>query len=360
MGDGDVVFIDEGRAFAADDIIWWADREHRGLGEALATAEVLVSCPHATAEIPGELAEWIAPGLTRRLQFDFSDVTTRAIARRWAEIDPSILYVENPHPRFLRDPNRARPDRVADQLREALRRVRAAGGGPVDLAGVDAIRPVTFGGIAVLTVPESDTGIDRLVETFLAVGERGVDVYQRARRDLVARLLESRPASPMLPVTTVSFHDTMNHIAGPDGALDHPRAPQDRLPRVVTLSNRGDAAGNPRTQEPTVTIDPERLRVLADSHRTGFGVCHHDEIALNRPYLGGDEIVSAAREFGLGHVPGLDAVQAEFSREYLLGTSATAELTVPGDGWPETDVERVEKIARRLRKSWAHYRATAG
>ena len=40
----------------------------------------------------------------------------------------------------------------------------------------------------------------------------------------------------------------MNHTAQPDGALCVERAPVDRLPNVVALSNRGDASGDVRTE----------------------------------------------------------------------------------------------------------------
>lgn len=355
-----MTFIESGRTFGAGDIVHWSDADRRTLAEAVAEADLLVSCPHAGAEIPGELAPWIHPSLTRRLQFDFSDVTTREVVRRWARIDPSIVYVENPHPRFVRDPNRPRPADPAADLTEALRRVRDSGGDVVDLAGVDAIRPVSFAGLPVLRVPETDAGIAELVEVFLDVGRRGVDVYQSTRLDLIEQMVAARGRSPSRPVTVLSFHDTMNRTARPDGAVAVERRTEDRLPDVVTLSNRGDAAGNPRPEDPAVTMEPERLRMLADSHRTAFRVSSHDEVALNVPYLGSDEIISVARRYAASVGPGVDAVQAEFRREYLLGAAAAATVMQPGTGWPAVDSAHLDRIADRCRRAWHHYRATLG
>lgn len=352
MTHGPIEFIDAGTSFDLLDITHWADRPHRSLDVAIAEADLLVTCPHAGAEIPAELAPWLAPGLSKRLQFDVADVSTRAVARRWAEIDPSIVYLENPHPRLVRDPDRPRPEDPADELRRAMAQAHTADD-PVDLGGIEFLR-----------VPDTDADLDELVQTLLTVAERGMDVYQRARTELVRRLLATRPASPNLPITTMSLHDTMNHLARRDGSVAVERAVADRLPDVMTLSNRGDVAGNPRSADPAVTMDPERLRVLADSFRAGFRVSSHDEVALNRPQLGGDEIISAARKFSGIEIGDrravLDSVHAEFRREYLLGEEATAELGRPGTDWPETDEDRVTTVAKRLRKSWTHYRATVG
>lgn len=362
-------FLPAGKRFEPEEIIFWADPHARSLDTALREADVLVSCPHSGADIPGELAPYLAPEFTRRLQYDFTDTATSAIVRRWAELDPSLVYVENPHPRMVRDPNRARPEDLAATLTEALERVRAAGPfTKVDLSGVDAIRPVTFSFFPLLRVPDSAAGVAELVEAFVAAGSRGVDVYQAIRVELLeemtAHVLAGRSAHPRL--VTLSFHDTMNCTTRRDGAVDVARDPAERLPAVVALSNRGDTDGNPRASDPAVTMDPARIRLLAQAHRAGFEVAQEADVALNQPYLGSEEIITAGRRFDevapQARAAGvtLDAVQAEFLRELLLGAVNAAHIARPGTDWPAPDPAHVDRIARACRASWAHYRDLLG
>ncbi|EWS99876.1 hypothetical protein N865_20105 [Intrasporangium oryzae NRRL B-24470] len=368
MTESDPLLLPPQRAFTPEEITHWADRDRRGLDEALATADVLVSCPHAGAAIPGELAPYLDERLTRRLQFDFTDVSTAAVAARWAEIDPTVVIVINPHPRLVRDPNRPRPEDPAARLREALARVREAGPFQrVDLKGCDAIRPVTFSFTPILRVPEDEQGVERLVADFMAAGACGVDVYQQTRVDLLERMItltHERAASGRRAIlTTLSFHDTMNTTTSLDGAVDVARAPADELPRVVALSNRGDAEGELRDPADRVTMDAERLRRLAAAHRDGFAVADPADVALNRPYLGSEEILSAGRRFrdeaarAAESGARFDAVQAEFLREFLLGPAAVAQIRRPGTTWPDPDPAQVDDLAHRLRDTWAGYRA---
>jgi hypothetical protein len=358
------VFLPDGHTFSPEDLVFYADPSARSLAQALAEADVLVSCPHSGAAIPGELREYLAPEFTQRLQYDFTDCATSAIVRRWAELDPTIVYVENPHPRMVRDPNRARPDDLAATLTEALHRVREAGPfARVDLTGVDAIRPVTFSFFPLLRVPDSEAGVAELVAAFVDAGSRGVDVYQATRVDLLEQMTELTltGASRSTHLTTLSFHDTMNCTTQRDGAVCVERDPKDRLPAVVALSNRGDHQGDPRPGN-TVTMDPARLRLLAEAHRSGFEVTDPSDVSLNQPYLGSEEIITAGRRFAelddraaqAGAT--LDAVQAEFLRELLLGAANAAHIASPGTDWPAPDPRHVDLIARRCRDSWARYR----
>ncbi|MEV0679018.1 N-formylglutamate amidohydrolase [Actinosynnema sp. NPDC050436] len=332
------VLIPRGTRFTAEDITFYADRDRRSPAEALAGADLVVACPHGGAAIPEELAGFLSPALTRRLQYDFTDCSTAPVVRRWAELDPGVVCVVNPHPRLVRDPNRARPDDLAAGLAEAFERVRAAGpGNRVDLSGCDAVRPVTFSFLPVFTGWSAE-----LAEVLAEVAAVGVDVYERTRDDLVARAGGA---------TFLSFHDTMNHTTRPDGAVAVPRPPADRLPPVVALSNRGDEHGEPRGPEP-VTMRPASLRALAAAHRVGFTVGDPDDVALNRPYLGSNEIVHTAARF-----PGVEAVQAEFLREHLLGPEATARLRAPGTDWPDLCPARVSRLALACKASWDRYRA---
>jgi len=359
----DLDLIPAGHTFTPPEIIAFADSEHRTLDEAIAEADVLVSCPHAGARIPEELVPFLSPALTRRLQYDFTDVATAAIVREWARQDRRIVAVINPHPRLVRDPNRARPADIAADLTTAIQRTRAAGPWQkVDLSGADAIRPVTFSFFPILEVPQDDAELARLVSTFVEVGERGLGVYERTRDELTERFLADKLRTGGR-FTRLSFHDTMNTTTTRDGAVDVARAPQDRLPAVVALSNRGDPRGDERTPGDPPTMDPERLRALADAHRAGFRVEQPDEVALNTPYLGSQEIRAAGARFRVladraaEAALELDAVQAEFLREYLLGPAAVDELHQPGTDWIREDPAHVREVAEACQRSWDLYRA---
>lgn len=365
MSDAEPLFLEPGRAFDADEITFFAGRGERNLEQALASAEVLVSCPHSGAAIPGELRRFLVPEFTRRLQHDYTDCSTAPIVRRWAEIDPSIIYVENPHPRLVRDPNRARPADLAGGLTEALRRVREAGPFQrVDLTGVDAIRPVTFSFFPMLVVPEDDDGVAELVAAFVDAGSRGVDVYQQTRESLQERLISQALAggSPSGSLTALSFHDTMNHTTTRDGAVNVERDPKDRLPAVVALSNRGTATGEARAEDQPVTMEPERIRLLAKAHREAFAVAEASDVQLNQPYLGSQEIISSGARFAecadSASAAGvhLDAVQAEFLRELLLGAANAAHISKPGTDWPEPEAAHVNALAEQCAAAWARYR----
>ncbi len=368
MSDADLDLIPSGTVFTPEQIthfVGGADGS-RSLEDAIRQADLLVSTPHSGAAIPEEIAEFLSPALTKRLQYDFSDVATAAVVRRWAEIDPRIVAVINPHPRLIRDPNRPKPADVRGTLAQAVERVRAAGPWQrVDLTGVDAIRPVTFSFFPILEIPETEAGIARLVDAFARTAEQGLGVYESTRDRLTEQFLTVKLARGGA-FTRLSFHDTMNTTTTRDGAVDVPRAEQDRLPDVVALSNRGDALGDPRAAaDPTdpPTMPGDALRALADAHRAGFAVERPDAVALNRPYLGSQEILAAGAQFReVAAVADaaelrLGAVQAEFLREYLLGPAATAELHEPGTGWVDEDPARVDALAHACKRAWDAFRA---
>ena len=186
-----------------------------------------------------------------------------------------MLYIEDPHPRAVRDANRARPDDLLPGLREAFARLDAAEPGErPSLAGVDAVRPVTFGYLPVLRRPRDRrrTGTGSATRCDKA-GALGIDEYERVRDDLIERVIEAKlrrlatidPASCTVAewssathLDVMSMHDTMNHTARPDGAVCLERQPEDRLPAVVALSNHGDATGE---------IDPSDAADPAGPHR---------------------------------------------------------------------------------------------
>lgn len=110
-------------------------------------------------------------------------------------------------------------------------------------------------------------------------------------------------------------------------------------------------------------MHPERLRALADAHRAGFRVEQPDAVALNAPYLGSQEIRAACERFRELSVQAaeaaleLDAVQAEFLREYLLGPAAVEELHRPGSDWVRQDPTHVREVAAACQRAWDLYRA---
>lgn len=360
-----------GRAFAPEELVFFAGRGQRTLDDALGTADLLVATPHVGSALPAELEPFLAPefAASLRLRLDFTDVATRAVARRWAEIDPRIVVVENPHPRLVRDPNRPRPADGRAQLIAAFARIRAAQAADVDLArldlsGVDAVRPITFAGLPIFTPPADEAAHDRLAESLRQVATRGVDVYERTRDDLFDRLVARRirsAGSPSGLCFFLSFHDTMNAIAAADGAIAVERDAAARMPQVLALSNRGDRQGEARGREP-VTLWPALLRRLASAHRDAFDASGPGDVALNRPFAGSHEITrfgALCRDLTQrAQAPGLvfGAVQAEFRREYLLGEEATAHLVKPGTDWPATDAALVNVVAQRLRSAWDGFR----
>ena len=385
-----IEWIPEGTSFAQDDITFFADRHRRPIDEVLAQVDVIVTGPHASAAFPEELAPFVDTRFTKRLQFDFTDVSTSPIARRWAEIDPHVLYIEDPHPRAVRDANRERPDDLVAGLREAFDRLDAAGEGErPSLTGVDAIRPVTFGYLPVYRRPADDSEWARFHEALVTAGALGVDAYERIRDDLIDRVVEAklRRLAELDPTTTsvaewnsathldvLSIHDTMNHTARPDGAICLERAPEDRLPNVVALSNRGDLDGDVFTSPATSlrdpievpTMPPDRLRTIARAYRTVFDAHEPDDVAFNRPYRGGYEtrrVGPRLRELepravvrtddGPARRLNLGAWQNEFLREFLLGPESTATLMEPGLDWTAPPDDRVDWLAHRLRDAHA-------
>lgn len=390
----DIDWIPKGRSFGAGDMVWFHRREERDLDEALADIDLVVTGPHASAAFPQEMAPFVDPSLTTRLQYDFTDVSTSPVARRWAEIDPHVLYIENPHPRAVRDANRPRPADLLGGLREAFSRLdQAEPGARPSLAGVDAVRPVTFGYLPVLRRPVDDVEWAQLGDALVTAGRLGVDAYESLRDHLLERVVEAKlrrlaqidPASvgPMeravaTTLDVLSIHDTMNHTARPDGAICVERKPEDRLPQVVALSNRGDAAGELIAREAAglrssidvPTMAPARLRSIGDAYRRAFDAPGADDVAYNRPYLGGHETQSLGpwlREVQPRAVirrPGgptvglrMGAWQNEFLREFLLGPEAVSVLMQPGSDWQGPPAERVEWLAKRLRAAHDALRA---
>ncbi len=123
----DLEWISAGRTFDVDDIVYYEAKGRRPLDDVLAEIDLVVTAPHASAAFPEEMAPFVDNELTRRLQFDFTDVSTSPVGQRWASIDPHVLYVENPHPRAVRDANRPRRGSARGVQPSAIRRRRSTG-----------------------------------------------------------------------------------------------------------------------------------------------------------------------------------------------------------------------------------------
>lgn len=377
-------WIPAGTKFAASDMVH-VHRSDVEFEAVLADIDLIVTGPHATASFPGEMQPFVDPALTRRLQYDFSDWTTSPVARRWAELDPHVLYIEDPHPRAVRDANRPRPTDLLASLRDAFDRLRGAPGERPSLAGVDAVRPVTFGYLPVLVAPDDEDGWSRLGQALEVAGALGIDEYERVRDDVVERVIEAklRRLADLDPsrltvaewntathLDVLSIHDTMNHTARPDGAICVERQPADRLPNVVALSNRGDARAEVLADDDTglrdpvmvPTMDPARVRSIGAAYRQVFDAWGPDDVGYNRPYLGGHETQVAGpylRDLApravvrpVGQPPRalqFGAWQNEFCREFLLGEDAASRMMQPGDDWVVVPDAQVDWLADKLK-----------
>ena len=379
-------WIPAGTRFGADDMTFFVGHGERAIDDALADIDLIVTGPHASAAFPAELQPFVDVRLTKRLQYDFTDVSTSPVARRWAEIDPHVLYIEDPHPRAVRDANRPRPDDVVAGLREAFDRLdEDAPTKRPSLAGVDAVRPVTFGYLPVYTKPRTDAEWNEFGAALATAGALGIDEYEAVRDELVQRVIEAklRELATLDPTTCsvadwnaathldlLSFHDTMNHTARPDGAICLERQPADRLPNVVAVSNRGDAQGEVperddaaiRGENDVTTMRPTRVRAIANAYRIAFGAWDSNDVALNRPYIGGHETTTAGPQLralepravvrpkgGQPRSIQFGAFQNEFLREFLLGPESSGHLMQPGLDWVYPPDDRVQWLAERLR-----------
>lgn len=379
-------WIPEGTRFGVEEMAWFVGRGERDLDEHLADVDLIITGPHASGAFPAELQPFVDVRLTKRLQYDFTDISTSPVTRRWAQVDPRVLYIEDPHPRAVRDANRDRPDDLVPGLREAFARLDAAGpDGRPSLVDVDAVRPVTFGYLPVYNRPQTDADWERLADALRQAGALGIDEYERVRDDLIDRVIDAklRRLATIDPTActvaewrsathldVMSMHDTMNLTARPDGAVCLERPPEDRLPAVVALSNHGDLSGGIGPSDGTglrlpaevTTMRPDRIRTIGRAYQIAFDAWSPDDIAYNRPYPGGHETATIGPKLrnleplAVVRPPGgvtrrlqLGVWQNEFLREFLLGPEAAAALGQPGSDWVLPPDDRVDWLAERLR-----------
>jgi hypothetical protein len=382
-----VAWLPEGQRFAPDDLLFYAAKSSRPLAEVAAHFDLILTGPHAEAAFPAETRPFLDESLTGRIQHDFSDVATDAVGRRWAAIDGRVLYIRNPHPRLVRDANRPMPNDSAADIAEFFQRMQhRAEGGKAAFSGIDAIRAATF---ALLPVLRRDADLAALTCCFAETAARGVGVYETTRDRSIEMVWEAkcRALAALDPdrVSVTDFHsacllhiqslhDSMDATARPDGAVANRRAAADRLPALVTLSNRGDQRGDarigagPLAAADALSMPGPALRSLANAVCQAFDA-PADAVWLNHPYLGGHEVQMFARRLadrnrraGIARdgLPPLrlvsHAYQTEFLREYLLGPAAAAHIATPGTDWPATPEAHVDGIAQALKRAYTALR----
>lgn len=341
-------WIPAGQAFGFDNLVFWQDKGKVPFSATAARIDTIVLGPHASARFPAELQPFVDAALTRRKQYDYSDVITSSLGRAWAAADPGVVFVENPHSRLVLDPNRAPPADVMPGLREFFARLeRQRAGEKVAFGGIDAVRPVTFSGEAVLRPPKNDAEWSALQKALATARRLGPEAYRSACDGVIDAVLKARKPGAALRV--ISLHDTMNTKMRPDGAIVVERPAADRLPRLVNFGNKGDDRGEAGADP--LTIGAAEMRRIADAWAQGFGfdaTTRGTAITLNSPYKGAFETVHYGAKLAALKDRRVGAVQVEFLRETLLGPRATAQLQQPGADWPEIDREHLDNIVASL------------
>jgi N-formylglutamate amidohydrolase len=341
-------WIPAGQSFSLNDLVFWQGKDGAPFNAVAARIDTIVLGPHASARFPAELQPFVDAALTRRKQYDYSDVITSSLGRAWAAADPGVVFVENPHSRLVLDPNRAPPADVMPGLREFFSRLeKQHAGEKVTFGGIDAVRPITFSGEAVLRPPKNDVEWTALQNALATSRRLGPQAYRDACDNVISTVLKAR--KPGTPLRVISLHDTMNTKMRADGAIVVERPAADRLPALVNFGNKGDERGERETDP--VTIGGAELRRIADAWAQGFGfdaATRVGAITLNSPYKGAFETVHYGANLAALNEPVVGAVQVEFLRETLLGPRATAHLQQPGTGWPELDRAHLDGIVTAL------------
>jgi len=341
-------WISAGQVFGFDDLTFWQGKGGVPFGAVAARIDTIVLGPHASARFPAELQPFVDAALTRRKQYDYSDVITSSLGRSWAAADPGVVFVENSHSRLALDANRPPPADVTPGLREFFARLeRQRTGEEVSFSGIDAVRPITFAGETVLRPPASDAEWSALAGALAAARRLGHDAYRGACDTVIDAVLKAHKAGAALHV--IGLHDTMNTKMRADGAIVIERPVADRLPELVNFGNKGDERGEAGSDP--LTISAAEMRRIADAWAHGFGVdatARARAISLNRPYKGGFEVGHYAAQLAARRSPRVGAVQVEFLRETLLGPRATAHIKRSGDDWPAVDEPHLDGIVAGL------------
>jgi len=337
-----------GQPYKFEDMVFWKGKEKGVKFDAAAKkADIIVTGPHAGAVFPAELRPFVSPELTRRQQYDFSDVATGPVGCRWAMLDERIIFVQNCLARVATDANRANSANVERDLREFFRR---RNDNRTAFGGVDSVRPVTFSNIPVLKEPQSNGEWQELVAAITKAKERGPSAYEAARDKVIRMIVGKHNFSDANPLTVICLHDTDNFKCAPDGSLTVARLPKDMMPDLVCFGNGGDAQGNSN-----VLMPREELELMGRAWAAAFGV-PSTAVSFNKPYAAKGAGLEARRVESFVHNLGVDyravhITQVEFLRKVLHGPRADVTLREPGSDYPAPEDEHVTSVAEKLIKA---------
>ncbi|CAK0897503.1 unnamed protein product, partial [Prorocentrum cordatum] len=363
---GELHWIPLGRQFLFDDLVHWQGKE-RGLKfeDVASRIDTVVLGPHASAAFPEELKPFVSQSLSRRKQYDFSDVITGPVGRAWAAADSKVVFVENPHSRVVVDPNREHGNEPEALLRQCFQRLRQDKG--ASLAGVDQVRPVTFSGEDVLLEP-AEADWPKLTAALKTSAALGPLAYEAARDRVLELVREAKPERS--PLTVIGFHDTNNEKMRADGAIVAQRPEPDRMPPFCNFGNQGDFVGD--AVEGKVLLMPGKdLRCIARAWAQACGqaaeqdflqpkeFAYMEPVSFNRPYPGGYEVRYWAKHLPSSEEKRYSVFQVEFARSFLLGPKSAQELREPGSSWPAVDQAHVDWVADKLREAGDELRAAS-
>ena len=89
-------WIPAGTRFGIDEMAYFVGRGERDIDDVLADVDLVVTGPHASAAFPEEMQPFVDVRFTKRLQYDFTDVSTSPVARRWAADRPARAVHRGP------------------------------------------------------------------------------------------------------------------------------------------------------------------------------------------------------------------------------------------------------------------------
>lgn len=358
------------------ELIWYPGKES---GKAfkdidLAQVDVIIGGPHSSAIYAAELKPFISKDLSRRKQFDFSDVATAAVGRAWVQADyGNVVFVENPHSRLLFDPNR-QSMALHNAEFEEFKQMKAYS--PVKPSGEawSFFKASTFGGAAVLDAAKlqgcSEATFNQLVAAMTAAKE-GPEKYEACLNHVVSAVCEAKKklsaASKSLDV--ISLHDTMNTKCNDNGSITKERPAEDLLPLLASFD--GPMVG---TKDAGTNLNPcegNRIHKVATAWAQAFATKKGEAISASKevkeaalrkyepdddikfcvPYNGANE----SKQTYAACSEGLDlyVYQVEFNREVIVGPEATGVLKAPGTNWPVVDAAHVESVAKKLASAGA-------
>merc|ERR1719356_1610591 len=193
----DLEGIPQNKRFCFDDLVFWHGKaDGVPFNEVAGGIDTIVAGPHASAAIP-------------------------------EDVRPHVVFIENPHARWIFDPNRERPrhdDTTWSPLRnlqtfyrrrqlvrnvcsKICRCVTQSSMMRFAFAGADTVRPVTFAGEDVLREPRDESDFADVSDALQRAAELGVRRYDEALCKVVDMVLENRKDAPLC---FISLHDTSN------------------------------------------------------------------------------------------------------------------------------------------------------